>query len=278
MRMTRILIKLLALLFVAGLLTGCAGGPKTVWDGPPQSEAEAAYRDALSLKESGQYIESSKRFNALRLKYPFSSRWTTLAELRLADILLEQSRYTAAAEAYRQFVQAHPTHEEVPYAEYKVGEAYYEQMPSDIFILPDPWQRELNSARMAELSLARFLERHPDSEYAEDATEKLSEVRERLAQHQLYVAEFYIKRESPHGAMNRLLILVNQYPDSSVAGDALFLLAQAYAWQKDITAAASALTRLLESYGDNDYAQEAQEWLEANGLTDVAPMPLGQSQ
>lgn len=272
--LSALLLVLLATLAAASL-TACGTGTQTVWTEPPSSDAEAAYRDALEAMESGQYIEAAKRFNALRVKYPFSSRWTNLAELRLADIYLSQARYGAAAEAYSEFVKAHPTHEDVPYALFKIGEAYYEQMPSDFFILPDPWQRELNSAIQADAALARFLKRYPESQYTEEARAMHLEVRSRLALHELYAAEFYLERDAVLGARNRLLVLLRSYPDATdIADDALFLLARCYILDKDPVAAAGALTRLLESFPTSEWSEDATAWLDRHGLRDTAPMDL----
>lgn len=275
-RVLRGLLLLLALSGAGWLAAGCVGGPQTVWTEPPASEAEAAYREALEAMESGQYIEAAKRFNALRVKYPFSSRWTNLAELRLADIYLSQARYGAAAEAYSEFVKAHPTHEDVPYALYKIGAAYYAQMPSDFFVLPDPWQRELNSALQADAALARFLKRYPESQHAAEAAVMHEEVRNRLARHELYAAEFYLERDAVVGASNRLLFLVQNYPDApEVTDDALFLLARTYILQNDPVAAAGALTRLLESFPQSEWTADATVWLERHALRDTEPMSIG---
>ncbi len=264
-----------SLLVLALAVTACGGGQQTVWDGPPKSDAEAAYRDALENMESSQFIEATKHFNKLRLEFPFSSRWTTLAELRLADVLLEQSRYAAAAESYRQFINSHPTHEDVPYAQYRIGLCHYEQMPSDFFLLPDPWQRQLESARQAEAALRRFITAYPESTYAPDAQEKLQEVRENLALHQLYVAEFYFRRDAIVGARNRLLELMHRYPNSSAVAPGLFLLGRAYIIERDVPAAAAALTLLVAQHPESEHTDEAKRWLEQNGLQDVEPMTLG---
>lgn len=264
-------------LFLILFLMFTACGPSievTVWEGPPTSEAESAYRDALDTMEAGHFIESTRLFNQLRLKYPYSSKWTTLAELRLADSLFYQRRYTTAAESYRQFVKAHPTHVELPYAYYQVALCYYEQMPSDFFILPDPWQRDLGSTQQAEAALVRFINKYRDSKHVDDAREKLIEVRQRLAGHELYVAEFHLEREHAHGAMNRLLELVERYPDTDVHDDGLFLLAHSFLLQNDVEHGAAALARLLVDHPESEYAEDARDWLTENNLLEAPPLDI----
>ena len=269
-------MRLLFIIIVAStlLFSACASGPVTQWDGPPASEAEADYREALERFEKGQYIEATKRFNRLRLEHPFSSRWTTLAELRLADTYLEQGRYAVAAVAYQEFIKSHPTHEDAPFAMLQIGRCHYEEMPSDFFIMPDPWQRELHTARQADAALSRFLKRYPEHEKTEEAQEMLAEVRDRLARHELYVAEFNFERESWIGAANRLQTLLKSYPDSPVAPQGTFLLAHVYLKQDDGAAAAGTLVWLVERYPESDYAEDARGWLQTFDLDDIEPLPV----
>lgn len=270
-------LRAVLLCVLCALLMACGSGRyKTQWDGPPKSEAEAAYREGVEMTDSGQYIDATQKFNYVRLKFPYSSRWTTLSELRLADLSFEQSRYLQAAELYAQFVKAHPTHEEVPYALLRAGDCFYEQMPSDIFLLPDPWQRDLNSTRQAADAYQRFLLKYPDHEFSGKARERILEVRERLARHELFVAEFYMKREQPIGALNRLLVLVERYPDVPSMDKGLFLLAHSYIIIGDIEAAARALQRLAQDLPNSPLTPDARDWLAQSGLTDVAPMPIGE--
>jgi outer membrane protein assembly factor BamD len=266
-----------ATLCAAATLSACGTGRyKVEWDGPPKSEAEAAYRQGVEMMASGQYIDATQRFNYVRLKFPYSSRWTTLAELRLADLAFEQSRFLQAAELYAQFVKGHPSHEDVPYALLRAGDCFYEQMPGDLFILPDPWQRDLASTRQAEDAYRRFIIRYPDGDLTDKARARLLEVRERLARSELYIAEFYLKRDQPIGALNRLLTMAERYPSTPSLDRGLFLLAHSYILLKDPQAAASALLRLLQDYPTSALSPDAQRWLAQHNLTDQPPMPLGE--
>ena len=46
----------------------------------------------------------------------------------------------AMMRAYRSFVRHRPAHADVPYAEFKIAESYYRQIPSDFFLSPPPHQ------------------------------------------------------------------------------------------------------------------------------------------
>ena len=65
-RLRRIIMAIcLALCF-----TSCGASHKTVFEGEPKSEAEAAYRAAVKTLESGSYEDYINAFQAIKLKLP----------------------------------------------------------------------------------------------------------------------------------------------------------------------------------------------------------------
>lgn len=257
--MKRILILLFAM-----SLAGCGTSHKTVFEGEPNSEAEAAYRSAVKTLESGSYEDSIKSFHAIKLQFPYATRWATLCDLRIADAYRESGEYSQAAVSYQNFIRTYPAHPDVAYATYQAANCYYEMMPSDMFLLPDPWQRDRKSTSQAETALAVFLKRYPNDENAPKAQEQYNEVRRRLANHELYVAEYNFKHEAYQGAVNRLTGLLTTYPDAQILPKAHILLAHSYLKLKDPVNAKQVLIKLIETYPDDDYAIDAREWIANN--------------
>ena len=257
-------MKYIGILILAIALAGCGTAQKTVFKGEPNSEAEAAYRSAVKTLESGSYEDSVKEFHAIKLKYPYATRWATLCDLRIADAYRETGDYAQAAVSYQAFVRTYPAHADVAYATYQAANCYYELMPSDIFILPDPWQRDRKSTTQAETALGGFLRRYPDDPNAPKAREQFAEVRRRLANHELYVAEYNFKHKAYQGAVNRLTGLIDAYPDAEVSPKAHILLAHSYLELKDPVSAKQILAKLAENYPDSDYAEDAREWIARN--------------
>ncbi|MBQ9817235.1 MAG: outer membrane protein assembly factor BamD [Proteobacteria bacterium] len=255
--------RIIALLFVL-LLCGCGTSHKTVFQGEPKSEAEAAYRAAVKTLESGSYEDSIKAFHAIKLKYPYATRWATLCDLRIADAYRESGEYSQAAVSYQAFIRTYPAHSDIAYATYQAANCYYEMMPSDFFILPDPWQRDRKSTSQAETALHLFLKRYPTDENAPKAQEQYEEVRRRLASHELYVAEYNFKHKAYQGTVNRLVGLLDTYPESAVVPKAHILLAHSYLKLKDPVSAKQVLTRLVEKYPDTEQAKDARDWIAKN--------------
>jgi outer membrane protein assembly factor BamD (BamD/ComL family) len=57
-----------------------------------------------------------------------------------------------------------------------VGVAYFEQIPSDLFFLPPPYERDRAALDKARSELMIFVETIPRSRFLEDARQKLSRV------------------------------------------------------------------------------------------------------
>ena len=258
--MKRVLFILLSAIF----LTSCGISNKTVFEGPPNSEAEAEYRQAVKTLEDGAYEESVRHFHDIKLKYPYATRWATLCDLRIADAYRYSGDYAQAAVAYQSFVRTYPAHADIPYASYQAANSYYELMPSDIFILPDPWQRDSKSTVQAQTAFQVFLARYPDDENAPKAREQLAEVRRRLAERELYIAEYNFKNEAYRGAVARLDGLVRTYPDFEKAPKAHILLAHSFLKLHDPVSAKAALLKLIEQYPEAPEVADAKSWIERN--------------
>lgn len=260
--------RFLSVLFLLLFAASCGTAHKTVFEGEPKSDAEADYRAAVKTLESGSYEDSVKAFHAIKLKYPYATRWATLCDLRIADAYRESGDYAQAAVSYQAFIRTYPAHSEVAYASYQAANCYYELMPSDIFILPDPWQRDRKSTSQAETALASFIKRYPNDENTPKAKEQYAETRRRLANHELYVAEYNFKNKAYAGAVNRLTDLIKTFPDAAIVPKAHILLAHSYLKLKDPAQAKIILTRLADKYPESEYANDARAWIARNPEVD----------
>lgn len=197
-------------LLTIALLAGCASGPPEAEEVP---SAELYYRRALEVLE-GQtilfFLRDVDYPTALALlqevidNYPYSE-YATLAELKIADIHFARRDYEEAGSYYQDFVELHPTHDSVPYAIYRLGLCSFERMRD-----PDQDQAPTHEA----ISQFRvLLERYPDSEYADDAAQRIGEAQDRLATHEITVADFYFDRGECHAAAGRYRRALELYPD-----------------------------------------------------------------
>jgi outer membrane protein assembly factor BamD len=222
--------------------------------------AEENYEAGLDLLKDKSYPEAEKFFEYVKTKYPFS-KYAPLAELRSADAKFDQDLWAEAIEAYKQFVQLHPNHEEVEYAEYRQGLSHFKQAPGDFALFPPAYEKDQRQLKLASEVLSKFLEKHPGSKFAADARKVLDQANARLAEHEWYVAEFYFKRKRWEGAAGRYEALVDKYPGSKHEPEALLKLAQAALALDEKYRARTALQKLIVKHPQDPRRPEAEKRL-----------------
>jgi len=245
----------------AALLAGCAS-KHTTFTGQLKygKTAEDNYNNGLDELKDGNDMEAVRFFEHVRLKYPFS-KFATLAELRIADTKFEQERFLEAAEAYGQFVQLHPTHEEVDYAEFRAGLSHLLQAPSDFMLFPPAYEKDQREVERAVELLENFAGTRSQSKYHAEAVKLLGEARGRLAAHEWYVADFYWKRKRWAGAAQRYDTLVAKYPGSAREPEALLRLAELYLKMDEKHRARTALQKLIVKHPQDPHRPEAEKLL-----------------
>ena len=144
-------------------------------------------------------------------------------------------------------------------------------MPQDIFFKPPGYERELGSARDAARQLAKFLGQFPGSKHAPKAQERLRFVRRRLADHEFYVATFYLERERPRAAALRLTGLLRNYTGLGLDAQALFLLSRAYLELGDVNKAVRPLYDLVKYHPNHPLGQKASAYLRRHGFGQAPP-------
>jgi outer membrane protein assembly factor BamD len=251
--------RLLPPLGLIALLLGCGtvqtGGPTPVYASDAPLNMKKG-NDALADK---QYALSERYFEYVKTKYPFIDA-SREAELRLADVSFERELWSEARDRYTVFVKLHPSYTRVDYAAFRSAQTYYRDMPSGFFILPPATEREQTNVKGAFDSMTAFAKTYPNSQYVGEALKDAETARARLAQHEMYVADFYEKRGHLAGAVGRLETLVQKYPGQDEA-TILFRLHDLYLKLSDPEHARGALERIVSRLPGTPAAQRAQSML-----------------
>ncbi len=215
-------------LVAIGLLTGCAGKNtlkvnksrlaswfhSPVETKPQENEVDLSEK-AMRFFIHGRYLSAQDVFQKVKDRYPFSP-YASLAELRLADCKFYLKNYEEAILLYKEFEKNHPTNEAVPYVIFQEGSCYYRLMAT-----PD---RDQTYTHKLIDTYRRLLERFPNSPFGYEARIRIAEARERLAQHEIAVARWYLHTRQWPQARNRLETVLDLYPDTKATVEAERLL------------------------------------------------------
>jgi outer membrane protein assembly factor BamD len=227
------------------------------------------FEEAAKLARKSRYETARYLFNVIITTYP-DSPYLPHAKLAIADTFYLEGTTSAliqAANSYREWQTFFPTDPLADEVLLKVAEVEMRQMG-----LPD---RDVAHARKAEQLLKALLQQYPNTALRPDAQVRLGEVQENLGMHTFQVGNFYMDRyergvaPNPKGAQSRYREVVEKYPNFSRRDRALYQLANTYVLEEEPDEAAKYFQEIVRNFPNSEYAEKAQEQLDAIG----APKP-----
>ena len=259
-------MRILGIISLVLMLGGCAGSwtnftfANTV---TYQKTAEGNYNKGLEELRDENFQDAAKYFAYVKNKFPFS-RFSTLAELRLADTYFEDGKFIEAIDAYRQFQKFHPTHPEVAkgYVAFRICHSFIRQVPDDWFMVPPGHEKDQSAAKDALRELKGFNNTYPNSPHMEEAKRLYRIAIRQLVKHELYVARFYLGRDKPKATILRLEGVLKTYPDAGVDPEVMLLLGKTYLKLEKRDKARSTFTRLIKAYPKDSYSEKARLYLD----------------
>ena len=171
------------------------------------TEAEILYKEAKELIGKSRFIQATEKLNAIRSQYPYSF-YAIPAELLQADVLFAQESYAEAASAYILFRDFHPKHNELGYVIFRISESFYRQLPST-------FDRDLSAGIEAIKYFNELLQNYASTEYAKDASARITQIETMLEKKQIYIADFYFKTKDYEAAKVRYEEILKSLKDTN---------------------------------------------------------------
>lgn len=224
------------------------------------SDAEGNIAKGEAAMESKNYAEAARYFEYVKTKYPFLEV-AKMAELKLGDADFERDRFAEARDRYQNFVRLHPTHARVDYAAFRAALTHYKEIPSEFFLLPPASEKDQVEVRNSLNAMVDFTRTYTDSALIPDAKKIIVEVKRRLADHEMYVAEFYAKRDRWPAVVTRLSNVARQYEGIGYEERVYFGLYDAFTKLHDDVKAREALTSYVTKYPDDPGVAKAKSLL-----------------
>ena len=217
---------LLCGLLAALALTGCATGGKS--DGKTVS-AEKMYQEARQGMDKGDFKGAIDKYEKLEVQYPFGP-YTQQAQLDIAYAYYRYNEADSAIAAAERFIKLNPRHPQVDYAYYLRGLADFDRTRSgfDKWTKIDSAKRDPQTARKSYDNFAELIKRFPQSQYRADALQRMVYLRNYLARHELYVADYYLRRGAYVAAADRVRYIIENYPRTPSVAKGLPIMAEAY--------------------------------------------------
>jgi outer membrane protein assembly factor BamD len=202
-RKKRVLSWVLASLWLAFCVSGCAWGKKKEQATTPQ----AMYEDAMSLFQRKKYERAAQAFKKFKEEFPLSDL-TPMVELRTADAYFFDKNYSEAIVLYEEFKKLHPLHPEIPYSIGQLGMCHFKQMHT--------LDRDQTETEKAIEQFRYLIENFPQSPHVPEARTKMKICQKQLADHEFYVGNFYMRMKKYKGALDRFEGILQKFPESGL--------------------------------------------------------------
>jgi outer membrane protein assembly factor BamD len=226
--MQKLLLKLSALALVLSL-SACGSFQNESADETRNWSAAKLYAEARSELAGGNFDKAISLFEKLESRYPFGT-YAQQAQMEVAYTHYRQEEQAQALAAVDRFIKLHPDHPNVDYMYYLRGLINFNDKVGmfEFLAQQDPSERDPKAAREAFESFKQLVERFPNSIYAKDARDRMGYLLNAIAQHEVHVAKYYLRRGAYVAAANRAQATVRDYPDAPAIEEALYIMVRAY--------------------------------------------------
>lgn len=222
---------------------------------------EAQYYLGLCLEELGKYYDAYQAYQKVIAKYPFSTRTgdvlqrqyivaQKLLDYRASFIGINMTGENAAIEIFRKVIENAPYGLYAAASQYKIGltlkaKGYYQEAtdefqkvvdnyPDSEWAEPAKFQIALCADKSsleasydqtltqeAQEKFREFVKAHPDAELSDEAQGRIDSLRDKEAESQFKVGQFYEKQKSPDSAKIYYTLVVKNYPRSAWAAKSI---------------------------------------------------------
>ena len=193
-----------------------------------KSEREL-WEEAQGHMDGRRHLQAIMSLEELDRRFPFG-QYANGTQLDLVYAYFKSSKYELARLTADRFIRLNPDHPEADYAQYMKGLSSYASNDSMVsrYLPGDETGRDIGGARDAINDFTQLLTRYPDSEFKEDATLRLIYVRNQLAEYEVNVSRYYIRKGAYLAAANRARQVVEGYPSTPAVIDSLIVMHLAY--------------------------------------------------
>lgn len=221
--------RLRASVYLAGVIaltaasSGCSIFSQATEKDPTEGwSANKIYTTARDALSAGDYERAIKLYESLEARYPLGN-FAQQAQLEKAYAYYKFEEPDSALDEIDRFMRMNPTSEDIPYALYLRGLVNFNRGHSIMDRIFPRSIADLDTVRQKEAfqDFSHVVTRYPNSKYAADAKERIQFLRNSLAESEINVARYYMKRSAWLAAFNRAEYAIKHYQGSPAIVDAL---------------------------------------------------------
>ncbi|GHB61994.1 outer membrane protein assembly factor BamD [Psychrosphaera saromensis] len=220
-------LSLLTVLSVS--LVACTSSPEEDLERVPDNSPKARYVEAKKSLNDGMYNRAIIMLSDLETRYPFGPLSRQI-QLDLMFAYYKSGKFAEALPSIDRFINLNPNHPQLDYVIYMRGLVNMETGLNgfqDFFGIESD-DKDMVASRDAFNDFNKLVDTYPDSKYIPDAKKRMMFLLDKLAHHEIVIAEYYMRRSAYVAALNRCKYVLEYYQQSTSVKDALTIMIEAY--------------------------------------------------
>mgnify|MGYP001236856730 FL=1 len=188
----------------------------------PETEGERLqilYSNAMDLVNKKDYVDAAILFEDIERQYPYS-KWSNQAQLMTSFCYYKSSMYNESLDSLERFIALYPGSRKISYAYYLRALNYFEQI-KDV-------ERDQSMTEKAKSAFYEVTTKYPESQFAQDAYDKIDIINDRLAAKEMEIAKYYQFSHQWISAINRYNEILENYKTSVYTAESLHRLVEIY--------------------------------------------------
>jgi len=227
--MNNFFLNRITILIITILLSSCA-----IFGEPTEIDETSGLTDyeVLEKAQTAEFAKDWQRaitiYERAEQKYP-NSKLAPQFKLNLAYAYKQFYREEEAIAMLDKFIISYPNHPAMDYAYYLKGVVLFRDV--NIFkeiTMQDISDRDLSMLEKSFQALKVMTDLYPNSQYYDDAANRMVYLMNKISERELYVARFYMRKKAYLAALNRAKYVIENYPESSHQEEALVIKISAY--------------------------------------------------
>ena len=213
------------------------------------------YNSVLSLSLAGNHKKAAIEFDNLNLNYPYS-KLSAKAQIMNAYSLYENNQIKKSKISLQSFLEMNPSGEFSEYAQYLLAMCYYIQISNQ--------GRDPSLAKKGINYFKVIISKYPKGKYAKDAKLKIQYIKNTLAQNELLIGVFYLRKNSPIAAIKRFKLIMENYKNTNIIPETLYRLNEALQMIGLKEEARQSKALLIYNFPQNKWAKLSKKFYKSN--------------
>ena len=229
MQKVKSIIKLtLSSLFSLSLI-GCSLMSDEKVERIPDRSPQAQYQEAKAQLNDGMYSRAITLLTELEARYPFGPLSRQI-QLDLMFAYYKSGNFEQALPEIERFTRLNPNHPQADYVLFLKGLINMEvglNAFQDFFGMENA-DKDIEAARESFINFSTLVKSYPESKYNPEAKKHMVVLLNKLARHEIVIAQYYMRRDAYVAALNRCKYVLEYYQHSDSLKPALQIMVQAY--------------------------------------------------